>query len=425
MTLVKIVILGAGFGGANVALQLDEKISRKIKGNGIFSRIYQWLKGLVFGAPESTPTEYDVTLISNLPFFHHNIASLRSIVEPAIVPRMLIPLTHIFDNKIPTPTSNGNSYNGRFIQGKVTDISDTQVTFEPFDGNTSTNKISFDYLVIALGSSYPGCKPKIQDEQAFKEYFTDINTKLKGANSVVVVGGGPVGVELAGEISTDFPEKKITLVHGESALINQGGHSKLQKRLENGLKSKGVSVILGEKIVTDDALKDFVSFGNKTITTDKGTKLETDVVFRCIGTRPNSEPIASLASIIKSKDNKDIIENNGRIRVNEYLQVIGTKNIFAVGDINNVPELKLGYRATLHAPIVADNIISLISEHSATLKEYKPSGMDLISVPLGRNGGQTQFTSAFVLGDWVTRSLKSADLFISRYWGILRAGNPQ
>lgn len=424
MTPVKIVILGAGFGGANVALQLDEKISNKIKGNGIFSRIYQWLKCLIFESSESTLIGYDITLISNLPFFHHNIASLRSIVEPAIVPRMLIPLTHIFDNTISASPSNGNSYNGRFIQGKVTDISDTQVTFESSNGNISNN-ISFDYLVIALGSSYPGCKLKVHTEEACREYFTNINTKLKAAKSVVIIGGGPVGVELAGEISTDFPEKKITLVHAESALINQGGHPKLQKRLENGLKSKGVAVILGERIVDNNVLKDFANFGNKTIITDKGTKLETDAVFKCTGTLPNSEPIASLASIIKSKDNKDIIENNGRIRVNEYLQVIGTKNIFAVGDISNVPELKLGYRATLHASIVADNILSLISENNTTLKKYKPSRMNLISVPLGRNGGQTQFTSAFVLGDWVTRNLKSVDLFMTKYWEILRAGTPQ
>ncbi|KAL8170492.1 hypothetical protein V2J09_022296 [Rumex salicifolius] len=39
------------------------------------------------------------------------------------------------------------------------------------------------------------------------------------ANSVLIVGGGPTGVELAGEIATAFPEKKITLVHRGSRLL--------------------------------------------------------------------------------------------------------------------------------------------------------------------------------------------------------------
>ncbi len=36
------------------------------------------------------------------------------------------------------------------------------------------------------------------------------NKKLEAADSVLIIGGGPVGVELAGEIVVDFPTKKVS-----------------------------------------------------------------------------------------------------------------------------------------------------------------------------------------------------------------------
>ena len=35
------------------------------------------------------------------------------------------------------------------------------------------------------------------------------NAKLQAAETVLIIGGGPVGVELAGEVATDFPNKKV------------------------------------------------------------------------------------------------------------------------------------------------------------------------------------------------------------------------
>lgn len=46
------------------------------------------------------------------------------------------------------------------------------------------------------------------------------NKKLVAANSVLIIGGGPVGVELAGEIVVDFPTKKVKTIckEGNAAL---------------------------------------------------------------------------------------------------------------------------------------------------------------------------------------------------------------
>lgn len=41
------------------------------------------------------------------------------------------------------------------------------------------------------------------------------NKKLLAADSVLIIGGGPVGVELAGEIVVDFPTKKVKTSYKE------------------------------------------------------------------------------------------------------------------------------------------------------------------------------------------------------------------
>lgn len=73
------------------------------------------------------------------------------------------------------------------------------------------------------------------------------NEKLKAAKSVLIVGGGPTGVELAGEIVTDFPDKKVTLVHGGARLLEFVGEKAGAKALP-WLESKGVTVILNDKL---------------------------------------------------------------------------------------------------------------------------------------------------------------------------------
>jgi len=52
-----------------------------------------------------------------------------------------------------------------------------------------------------------------------KFFFSAENQKIKSAHSIVIVGGGPTGVELAGERAVYFPAKKVTLVHKGSRLL--------------------------------------------------------------------------------------------------------------------------------------------------------------------------------------------------------------
>lgn len=88
--------------------------------------------------------------------------------------------------------------------------------------------------------------------------------KIKSSESVLIVGGGPSGVELAAEIAVDFPEKKVSLVHKGPRLLEFVGEKAAHKAFD-WLASKKVEVILNQSVDLNSA-----SDGNKTYRTSGG-----------------------------------------------------------------------------------------------------------------------------------------------------------
>ncbi|KAJ7948052.1 putative Apoptosis-inducing factor [Quillaja saponaria] len=139
--------------------------------------------------------------------------------------------------------------------------------------------------------------------------------KINSAQSILIVGGGPTGVELAGEIAVDFPDKKVTLVHSGSRLLEFIGPKAAEK-----------------------------------------TAMMVDIKESQADTRAKSlwTPLGS--AWLKETILKDNLDNHRRVKVDEYLRVKGRKNIFAIGDISDIPELKQGYLAKEQAQVAAKNL---------------------------------------------------------------------
>lgn len=76
------------------------------------------------------------------------------------------------------------------------------------------------------------------------------------------------------------------------------------------------------------------------------------------------------------------------IRVNSKLQVDDKSypHIFVAGDVADTPDLKMAYKAGMHAPVVAKNIISLIKNQTPTA-EYTPTTHEMVTLPMGKLGG--------------------------------------
>lgn len=120
----------------------------------------------------------------------------------------------------------------------------------------------------------------------------------------------------------DFPVKKVTLVHRGQRLLEFVTPAASKKAL-NWLTSKKVEVILGQSVDLEGASYGrYLSSGGETIIAD--------CHFLCTG-KPLASSWLNETFINKSLDDK------GRIIVDKHLRVAGHTNIFALGDITNIP----------------------------------------------------------------------------------------
>ncbi|XP_071723890.1 uncharacterized protein [Rutidosis leptorrhynchoides] len=342
----RVVIVGGGIGGAHAAVFLQN--------------------------------DFDVTLVDQKEYMEILWAELRSMVEPTFSNRSVV-----YHKDYLTK--------GKLVTSAAVDITETEV--HTADGT----RIPFDYCIIATGHRYN--LPQSRDERI--KLFEEDNDKITAANSILVVGGGPTGVELAAEIAVDYPGKQVTLVHKGPRLMEFVGEKASRKAL-SWLKSKGVDVKLNQTVDLEG--KD----ADGCYETSSGESVKADCYFLCIG-KPSG------SGWLKESMLKDKLDGKGRLMVDANLRVEGHANIFAIGDITDIPELKQGYLAEKHAGVVAKNVKVLTSGggEQSKLAVYKAAGADVALVSLGRKDGVAQFPLVTISGR-IPGIIKSGDLFIGK-----------
>ncbi|MDJ0367638.1 NAD(P)/FAD-dependent oxidoreductase [Hymenobacter sp. H14-R3] len=211
---------------------------------------------------------------------------------------------------------------------------------------TSIGLLRFDYLVLATGttSNYFGDKQMEENSISLKSVGDAIelrNTLLsnfeqalevgdsKQLNSLldfVIVGGGPTGVEMAGALSElrahvfprDYPEldlkqMDIHLVQSGPVLL-KGMSTEASEHALKYLKDMDVQVWLDNRVTSYDGYN---------VALKSGEKLVARTLIWAAGV--TGAPVAGLdpAALLKSN----------RYQVNEFNQVAGYDNVFAIGDI--------------------------------------------------------------------------------------------
>jgi len=330
----KVVIIGGGFTGTQCAMILQKN------------------------------KNFDVTLIDNKPYFEFTPGILRTILEPE------------HEKKIQAVHKNYLK-KSKVINGDVTEISNKQVRIKK-------EAYEFDYLVITSGSSYdsPIKEEGLIPATRAKE-LAMYHGNLERAKKVLIIGGGLVGVELAGEICTHYKNKDLIICHSREELIGRN-NPKARKYAEKFLKKHGVKIIFGERGKKKD---------KNVIITDKGTKIRADMMFMCIGIKSNYE--------FMKKNFSKVLNERNQIKVNDYLQVEGQKNIFAGGDISGIKEEKTAQTAERHGDFIIENILNLESKRD--LKKYSSKKRPML-ISLGKkdaildNGNfvMTGFVPAFL-----------------------------
>ncbi|KAJ4763401.1 Apoptosis-inducing factor [Rhynchospora pubera] len=306
---------------------------------------------------KSLQFDSNIVLIDPKEYFDIPWTDLRSMVEPTLAEKTLIKHSEYFSN-------------GTIVNSRAIDITATEVLTE--EGGV----VPYDYLVVATGHDVHLPRNKTDRLGQFKQDYE----KIKSSSSILIIGGGRTGVELDGEIVTVFPDKKVTLVHKGERLL-EFIRLKASTKALKWLKSKKVE-----------------------FKTSAGTTVSADCYFVCIG-----KPLSS--AWLRDTILKDSLDEHGRVKVDDKLRVRGQDKIFAIGDITDVKERKLGYLAQKHATLVAKNIkLLLTGEKESSLAPYKP-GSTMIFVSLGRKSGVGQLPFMTISGCF-PGMIKSKDLFI-------------
>ncbi|KAH8927880.1 FAD/NAD(P)-binding domain-containing protein [Atractiella rhizophila] len=266
--------------------------------------------------------------------------------------------------------------------------------------------IEWDHLVLCTGSTYPfPCQPDPSSptnttRESILSSLRSLQASISNAHSILLLGGGPVGIEWAGEIKAHHPSKQVTVLSSSASLLPKKTDPKYDPRFGErctaSLRQMGIDLILGERAMN-------VSEDGKTVVTNQGRELQADLVLKAYGSAPRS----SLLQTSKS----DSLDSNSRIKVDEHLRVVGMEedNVWAMGDVTSIPELKLARWAYQHARIVSYNIVTSISSSSQSqshsevrrrkLKTYKPSFM-VQEVSIGPERGHGQI-GMFMMAQWL------------------------
>jgi len=233
---------------------------------------------------------------------------------------------------------------GKIIRGEAKTIDSTAKKVLLADGQS----VPYDYLVIATGGvNFSPCEATGNSTVEMIRGWTATMNNIKNSNECVIVGGGPVGIELAGEIAHWHQKVKVTIIHsGESLCSNSTPWAVPKKKSDKmikQLKERGVNIMLGERVegdeegpITMERLGQHKSLvGPRTIKLKSGKTVSCDLVLWCTGFKPSGDIVAMSAGMQGKVDQK------GQVMVNKYLQVEGMSDVFSVGDCNNVAETKM------------------------------------------------------------------------------------
>ncbi|MES0811420.1 FAD-dependent oxidoreductase [Roseibium sp. SCPC15] len=343
--------------------------------------------GGYLGAELAKALENDaqVTLVEQADHFVHAPAMIRAVVDPALLDRALIPYDRLLSN-------------GEVLHGRVTEVDHAGVTLS--DGR----RVEGDYIVLATGSTHISpFKPVGGDIEALRQANRQVHEQLLHARSVVIVGSGAVGIELAGEIAHAMPEKKIMLLSDKQALLPEMPR-KLGRSLEAKLRAEGVEIVFGARAAN---LQSTSEPHAGTIQLDNGQSISADIVFPAIGSKANSSLLEMLPDVRKTAA--------GRIATDGWMRPSSLENVFAAGDVAENGDAMTIVAIARQLPWLTKTLKGLVSgKNLVDMKPYSPWKKAPILLPLGPHKGSS-FLVLFTAGNWVTSKIKGLDLFLTKY----------
>lgn len=224
----RIVVVGGGYGGQAFATEFEQKAVSKSNLN------------------------VEIVLIERRDKFFHCIAAVRALTEPGFSEQLWLPFDKLF-----------RSTRGSLMTGtEVVEIHPSYLMARPTDPDLALTarpiSVPFDYLVLATGLPNriparfpPSFVASFQAIELVNAIYDKINSD--DVKTILIVGGGGVGVECAGELKSFYGDsKRVVLVERMGTLFpGKGITTELRNRVQERLDYLGVEVRLGWEVIED------------------------------------------------------------------------------------------------------------------------------------------------------------------------------
>ena len=418
--MIKVLILGGGFGGIRCALDLD----KKFKGQAQITLVDR------NGYHLFLPSLYEAASVCGLNEGPFAVKLRKTICIPygeIFAGKNINPHIHFgqFLKNIFLPWQKPKvSVGVNFIQAEI-----SVVDLETKNVRTKGGEIlEYDFLVIALGSQtadfgisgvseYAHQFKSIDDAVAVNKQIEKLIKKMASGEKmdplkILIGGAGFTGLEFAAEISCCIKRKaKDCNVKGkcfQTVLIEAGPKilpivSERERKIITERLTR-LGVVLMENSPIENMGADFVKLKD-------GRTIEGDMVVWTAGIKAND--------FLKSIDGLSVTDR-GKIMVDKNLQVQDWQNTFAIGDNQEFIDTKaqkpvpsLAYMAVDQGKIAAVNIYNILN--GKKLKSYRPSYGVWIA-PVGGKFAMAHLWSGLSIGGfmgWAIRELVDLRYLIS------------
>lgn len=258
---------------------------------------------------------------------------------------------------------------------------------------TTIGDLHYDFLVVATGVTtnffgnknletwtYPmkSTSEAINIRQHVLQNFEDAlvadDADRAGLMNVVIVGGGPTGVELSGAFAEmkrhvfpkDYPELDFSKMN--VMLLEGSGKTLGNMSEQSSSKSKQYLEELGVKVMVNTRVKDY---DGKVVSLDDGSFIASNTVIWAAGIRGNVIDGIPPASIVRGN----------RLKVNRFNLVEGCQNIYAIGDIafmttEKYPQAhpQVANVALSQAKLLSKNFKRMLKSQPLAVYEYQDKG---------------------------------------------------
>ncbi|KZT02008.1 iron uptake cluster protein [Laetiporus sulphureus 93-53] len=429
-----VAVLGASYGGSRAAILLAQNL----------------------------PKNWRVVVVDRNSHMNHLYVLPRYAVLPEHAHKAFIPYNPMFH--LPGESPASTSTNAVVLHAQVTSLTPHTVSLSrafPEHGiDEPSRTLHFDYVVYALGSHLPApidLWGPVGDDKDVSAVATGVHqadgahhtsagvrstasahsyqgTKAEGiewlqrahdriemASSVLVVGGGPLGVQYASDIAEVYPKKHVTLLHSRDLLLPTFEES-MHKEVMPSLAALNVNVILGERldlssikegktVTTPDGKKERV------VRTLSGREIRAELILLCTGQKPNTALVAEAIpdAVIKDGPKKGLVHvartmqiavpTTSTVGLSTAISKTSTADsqqaeenlrvpyphLFAIGDaVDAFGAQNAGRNSASQAEVAARNILKMIERSErredpikgVQLEQYKP-GPSGIKITLG------------------------------------------